>query len=142
MDKQQFRVNRHRGRSVAIATFAAIGATAGASAASTGVSAEATDVYCDANGNNCSSIVCIAEADGYRNGLLNASGTIFTSGVRYTNKSVYDTDFIDPDISNGDFGNDTFNFDENGNGTAYVCLHGTCNTETTTEAISTTRAGS
>ena len=93
----------------------------------TGVTAEATDNYCDASGNNCSSIICIAEADNYRNGLLNATDTMFTPGARWTDKWVYDTDFIDPDIQSGDAGNDTNEFDQAGNGTAYVCLHGTCN---------------
>ena len=64
-------------------------------AASTGVTAEATDHYCDANSNNCSSIICIAEADNFRNGLLNKSGTIFTPGHRFTDRYVYDTDFVD-----------------------------------------------
>jgi hypothetical protein len=46
---------------------------------------------------------------------------------RSPDKFVYDTDFIDPDIQSGDAGDDTFNFDQNTIGTAYVCLHGTCN---------------
>lgn len=98
-----------------------------ARAQTTSVTAEATDNYCDSSGNNCSSIICIAEADNYRNGLLNVSGTIFTGGWRWTDKYVYDTDFIDPDIQSGDSGNDTNNFDKTGTGTAYVCLHGVCN---------------
>jgi len=122
------RVDRSRGgfpMATAITTIAMI-ATPSIALAATGVTAEATDVYCDPSGNNCSSIVCIAEADNYRNGLLNASGTVFTAGSRWTNKLVYDTDFIDPEIRIGDNGDDTNNFDRNGVGTAYVCLHGTC----------------
>ncbi len=60
----------------------------GLALAGRGVTAEATDEYCDASGHNCSSIICIAEADNFRNGLLNAPGTIFTPGNRYTNKLV------------------------------------------------------
>jgi len=96
-------------------------------AASNGVTAEAVDVYCNANGGNCSSIICIAEADNFRNGLLNKSGTIYRAGARWTNKLVYDTDFFDPERTGQSFDNDTFEFDAAGNGLAYVCLHGTCN---------------
>src|SRR5262249_14346929 len=86
---------------------------------------------CDSNGKNCSSIICIAEADNFRNGLLSAPGTIFKPGLRYTNKLVYDTDFVDPDKTGHSFDDDTFNFDKAGNGVAYVCLHGVCNDTTT-----------
>ena len=105
-------------------------AGSGLALAGRGVTAEATDVYCDPNGQNCSSIICIAEADNFRNGLLNAPGTIFTPGHRFTNRSVYDTDFVDPDVTGHWFDNDTWNFDQAGNGVAYVCLHGTCNDTT------------
>ena len=64
----------------------------------TGVTSEAVDNYCDVNNNNCSSIVCIAEADNFRNAVLAASGTPFTAGFHYTDRLVYDTDFIDPDV--------------------------------------------
>jgi hypothetical protein len=98
-----------------------------ADATSPGVTAEATDRYCDSHSQNCSSIICIAEADNFRNGLLNKSGTIFTPGSRYTDRLVYDTDFVDPERTGHSYDNDTFNFDRVGNGVAYVCLHGTCN---------------
>jgi len=111
------------GGAVAILGFGAVSVYA----ASNGVTAEAVDVYCNASGGNCSSIICIAEANNFRNGLLNAPGTIYRAGVRFTNKSVFDTDFFDPDRTGQTFDNDTFNFDEAGNGLAYVCLHGTCN---------------
>lgn len=111
---------------VLMAALATLSAAAG-----TGVSAEAVDKYCNANGTGCSSIICIDEADNYRNGLLTAPGTIFTAGVRYTGKSVYDTDFVDPEKTGHSYDNDTYNFDRAGNGTAYVCLHGTCNDTTT-----------
>jgi hypothetical protein len=64
------RVDRSRGgfpMATAITTIAMI-ATPSIALAATGVTAEATDVYCDPSGNNCSSIVCIAEADNYRKG--------------------------------------------------------------------------
>jgi hypothetical protein len=64
------------------------GASAPAHANESGVSAEAVDTYCDAYGNNCGTIVCIAEADNFRYGLLWAPGTIFAPGVRYLDVHV------------------------------------------------------
>ena len=94
--------------------------------ATTAVATEAVDHYCG------SSIVCIAEADNYRNGLLTAPGTIFTSGTYWTEQNVWDIDFADNDITASGVDDDNVSFDMPGSGTAYVCLHGNgANTSTT-----------
>ncbi len=90
----------------------------------TGVTAEAVDNFCNINGENCSKIKCIGEADNYRNGLLNAPNTIFKPGERWIDDDVWDTDFLDPERTGDSVDADDLNFDESGNGTAYVCLHG------------------
>jgi hypothetical protein len=115
---------------------------------STGVTIEAVDNYADGS----SSIICIAEVDNFRNGLLNASGTIWTAGHRYTDacgggasppcSAVYDTDFADPNRAAGSsVDNDTNNFDRSLDAISYVSVHGTCNDTTTTSCTSSAACG-
>jgi hypothetical protein len=68
----------------------------------------------------------IANGDGFRNGMLPA-GTIWAAGARYTDSSVYDTDFFDPQITSNASDNDTNNFDRSGDAIAYFTGHGVCN---------------
>ncbi len=83
-----------------------------------GVTAEAVDYYYHPDGTLYSHIICIAEADNFRNGLINAPNTIFHAGHRYTGPGVWDTDFVDPDRTGHSWDNDTSNFDDAGNGVA------------------------
>jgi hypothetical protein len=65
------------------------------------------------------------------NAIPNAAGfasgmTGWTTEAAYTDNSVYDSDFVDPEIRSG--GDDTYNFDPTGNAVSisYFCGHGTC----------------
>src|SRR4051812_11216941 len=99
-----------------------------ASAQETGISIEAVDRNsCGALSNN------IANVDNFRNRMLSIPG--YTAGVRYTNASVFPTDFTDPERVSG--GADTFNFDRPGNAIAYFSGHGSCDDQTTTVCTST-----
>jgi hypothetical protein len=93
---------------------------AGAHASSNAVNVEAVDHF------GSSSIICIAEADNYRNHLINASGTIFTAGQRYTDSLVWDSDFIDPEASGSSLDQDATFFDHAGSFSSYFCGHGIC----------------
>src|SRR5262244_563198 len=76
----------------------------------TGITIEAVDNYsCGALSNN------IANVDNFRNRMLSIPG--YTAGVRFTNGSVFPTDFTDPQVVSG--GADTFNFDRPGDAIAY-----------------------
>lgn len=121
MEREQGVLRGLRRPLVAGVVLAGAAAWSGARASSNQVNAEAVDNY------NGSSIICIAEADGYRNGLLNASGTIFTAGQRYTDSLVWDSDFIDPDRTGSSLDHDTTYFDHAGSFSSYFCGHGSCN---------------
>jgi hypothetical protein len=49
--------------------------------------------------------------------------SVFTHGPEYTDSSVFDTDFIDPELTLG--GADYGNFDPSGQAISYFCGHGT-----------------
>ena len=73
-----------------------------------------------------SNIDCLGEAANYYNGLV-FSGSQFVGGSQWQNDLVYDTDFVDPNISGVAHGNDTNNFDQYGLFSSYYCGHGECN---------------
>jgi hypothetical protein len=98
------------------------------------VTGEAVDHYYNQSCGLYSTISCIAEMDNFRNGLLNAPGTIFLAGYRYTEAVVFDTDFTDPEGAGGtSIDQDLANFDHSGNAIAYTSLHGAC-ADTTTQS--------
>jgi len=107
---------------------------------STGVTMEAVDHYHDPV--NRPDIVCIAEADNFRNGLLNASGTIYTAGHRFPDDSVFDGDFFDKDKTGASLDLDYINFDDPVDGLAYVCLHGDCSDRTNQTCTSSSQCTS
>jgi hypothetical protein len=123
----------------------ALASTAGA-AVVTGVSEEAVDHYADGSG----SIVCIAEADNFVNGLI-YSGSGWTRGVRFVDScsgssppcsGVYDTDFCDPNRAGAStFDNDTNNFDRSVDAISFVSVHGICNDISSTSCTSTAACG-
>lgn len=113
-----------------------------ASATFTGVSMEAVDHY---HSSQWPDIICIAEADNFRNGLLSAPGTIFTPGIRWVDDQVYDTDYYDPEATGSLADDDQAQFDMAPNATAYSCLHGNCDdmtSQTCTASSQCTRPGS
>jgi len=89
-----------------------------AEATSPKVIGEAVDHY----QGTASDISCIPEMDNFRNGLLNAPGTIFTAGNRFVDQSVFDVDFYDLDLSPGINGSEWF--DQPTTGVGYVSVHG------------------
>ena len=124
----------------------AIASTASA-AIVTGVTVEAVDHYADGSG----SIVCIAEADNFVNGLI-YSGSGWTRGNRWIDNcgggntppcsNVYDTDFCDPNRAGASaFDNDTSNFDRSVDALSFVSVHGTCNDVSNTSCTSTAQCG-
>lgn len=60
--------------------------------------------------------------------------------LAWENSNVWDTDFIDPNVSGIPYANDTNNFDKRGNALAYVCAHGEVqdSTCTTSQSCSST----
>lgn len=94
----------------------------------TGITIEAVDRYsCGALSNN------IANVDNFGNQMLSIPG--YTAGVRWTNRNVFTTDFIDPELVPG--GEDTINFDRPGDAISYFSGHGTCDDQTDTGCTST-----
>jgi hypothetical protein len=63
----------------------------------------------------------IANADGFYQGMTQPGSNWYLK-TRYTDNSVFDTDFIDPDVFS--VANDTYNFDQTGAGIAYFSGHG------------------
>src|SRR5689334_17990266 len=99
-----------------------------ASAEETGISIEAVDRYsCGPLRNN------ITNVDNFRNRMLSISG--YTAGVRYTDPSVFPTDFTDPERVSG--AADTSNFDRPGDAISYFSGHGSCDDQTSTVCTST-----
>jgi hypothetical protein len=97
--------------------------TSAAAHANTGITIEAVDQYsCGALANN------KANVDNFRNRMLSIAG--FTAGVRFTDGSVFSTDFIDPEAFGS--GADSFNFDRSGDAISYFSGHGTCDDQTST----------
>ncbi len=108
---------------------AALAVAGSASAQSRGIIIESVNSY-PTKGSLTNSI---ANGDGFYQSMT-TSGSPWSLRTRYTDTSVYDTDFIDPDIFSN--GGDTYNFDQNGAAIAYFTGHGpgdggtgqTCNT--------------
>ena len=130
------------------AGFSALLLSITANATSTGVITEGVDDYgCGGcNANNCSpsndNDLCNSASN--NTGFLNAltSTGKFSSLVNFTNGSVYDTDFVDPDT--GHTGNDTQNFDVVGGSFSYFTGHGldgSCTTQACTHSSQCTTPG-
>jgi hypothetical protein len=97
-------------------TFSAAIATAG-----TEVTVESVDVYVNGPLSN-----RVANGTGFLNTML--TGGFFTrSPAVYTNSSVYDTDFMDPDVTGNYRFSDTSNFDRPGTAISFFSGHGVCN---------------
>jgi len=75
----------------------------------------------------------IANVDNFRDRMLSITG--YTTGVRFTDGSVWPTDFTDPELVSG--GADGTNFDRSGDAIAYFSGHGTCDDQTNTACTST-----
>ena len=100
-----------------------LGLLFGCATTETGITIEAVDTYnraCGPLANN------IANVDNFRDRMLSISG--YTRGARWTNRSVWPTDFTDPEAVSG--GADTTNFDRPGDAIAYFSGHGTCDDQT------------
>lgn len=101
-------------------------------AAITGVTCESVNDYsytcsqgycCTPSTTHCLDTICNTESNSFWNAMT-ASGTIWTAKYHYTDSSVYDTDFYDPQRTGLSYDNDTNNFDASGNAISYTCLHG------------------
>jgi hypothetical protein len=66
---------------------------------------------------------------------MTASGT-WTTGNWWTDSSVVDTDFYDPDITGYSLDNDTNGFDQATTGLSYFCGHGSCDDVTNIQCAS------
>jgi hypothetical protein len=110
---------------VGLVLAALVAATdAAASPYSTYVSYEAVDNFSQQQG--FPNIQCIAEASGYVSGLTGGSNPLFFPKWEYQDDNVWDTDFVDPDITRTSYDDDTLNFDFLGQSSAYFCGHGLC----------------
>lgn len=98
---------------------------------STGVIVEGVgnyDFWCGVNPQCCNGgcgTNCIPETDGFWTALT-APGTGYTPLVHYTDNSVWDSDFHDPDLTGYSFDSDTLYFDRAGAAVSYACGHGRC----------------
>jgi hypothetical protein len=79
----------------------------------------------------------IANGDGFLQGIVFPGSIFFRSG-RWTDGTVYDTDFVDPEANA--LGNDTNNFDKPGTAISYLTAHGILDHGCSTVACSTTSA--
>lgn len=132
------RPNRNRTVSSALVSAGFVGATfllAAPALAGNGVTVESVNDY---------TLVCGAGVCDLPNSIANGSGFVstitttgaFTRDLAYTNSSVFDTDFVDPERAGGVNDSDTWNFDRSSDAIAYFTGHGgseqatsgTCNT--------------
>ena len=79
----------------------------------------------------------IANGDGFLNGLV-FPGSPFFQSARWTDGTVYDTDFVDPELNA--LGNDTNNFDKPGTAISYLTAHGIVDHGCSTVSCTTTAA--
>lgn len=97
--------------------------------ANTGTTIEAVKTYA------CGTVFnTITDADGFLNRMDDIAGYVL--GQRYTETSVYASDFRDPDLA-GPSANDTFNFDRGVDAISYYAGHGSCNDQTDTACTTT-----
>jgi hypothetical protein len=89
---------------------------------STGIIVESVNDYTLRNGPSLAN--SIANGDGFMNNML-FSGSRWHLNARWTDRSVYDTDFVDPAVNSQ--GADPFNFDIAGTAVSYFTGHGFCN---------------
>ena len=95
----------------------------------------------DGGANHANDTDCNTEGNGFYNAMT-AAGTGYSAAIRYTDSSVYDTDFYDPDLTGGASDDDTYNFDVAGTAISFVCAHGQCDDWTTTLCSSGCPSGS
>jgi len=102
-----------------------------------GIELEAVNDYsgCLSNNNTCTYPPCftgggslsysISSATAFINTMLSTNSLGFTEGDFWENNTVYDTDFLDPDITGANsYDDDTWDFDENGYAISYYQGHG------------------
>jgi hypothetical protein len=106
---------------------------ADANAQSTGIVVESVNDY----GACCSLANSIANGDGFMNGMV-FPGSRWHLNARWTDGSVYDTDFVDPDINSS--GADLANFDMPGTAVSYFTGHGITAHGCSTQGCTTTSA--
>jgi hypothetical protein len=105
------------------------------------VTVEAADHY---NGNG-PDIICIAEADGFRDWVQFQFPFFFfphphfVSGLRWVENDVWDTDLMDPQRTGNGRDDDTHEFDRPSDSMTYFCGHGTCNDYTTQRCTTSTQ---
>lgn len=101
---------------------------------STGLVVESVDDYSLRNGPSLSNSV--ANGDGFIRGMT-VDGSPWKLMTKWTDKNVWDTDFLDDDLSAG---NDQANFDPPGAAISYFTGHGFCNDGCSTQSCQTTGA--
>jgi hypothetical protein len=106
-----------------------------AHAQSTGLVVESVNDYTLRNGPSLSN--SIANGDGFLQGMT-FPGSRFHLNVRWVDKNVWDTDFLDPSANSQ--GGDQSNFDTPGTAISYFTGHGFCNSGCSTTSCTTTRA--
>jgi hypothetical protein len=91
---------------------------------STRVTVESTSAYSACGYSNLPN--SIANGDNFRYMMLEPG--VYTAGLRYVDSSVWDTDFVDPDVPPASgWDDDDGNFDRSGDAIAYYTGHGYCN---------------
>jgi hypothetical protein len=79
----------------------------------------------------------VANGDGFVQGMVFPGSPFFLS-ARWTDPTVYDTDFVDPELNS--VGNDSNNFDKPGTAISYLTAHGIVDHGCSTIACTTTAA--
>jgi hypothetical protein len=131
---------RLRRRGYVTALVLAAPAVTGTAIAKTGVSVEGVSDYTLVCGNTGCNTDCTTEAKGFLNGLSGHGG--FTTKIAWFDGNVFDSDFLDPDISGGDSRDtDAFGFDAPGTAVALVCAHGTCDDITNNACTNSSQCG-
>lgn len=102
---------------------------------STGLVIESVNDYSLRNGPSLSNSV--ANGDGFISGMT-VAGSPWQLKTRWTDRNVWDTDFIDSDLVFT--GDDKANFDAPGTAIAYFTGHGFCNDGCSKQACTTTQA--
>jgi hypothetical protein len=118
-----FSRTRSRTRTAWLAAMLLSMSWAAAHAQSTGIIVESVNDYSRRNGPSLSN--SIANGDGFMQSMLSIPSSPWHRNARWVDRSVYDTDFMDPAVTPS--GADTFNFDIPGTAISYFTGHGFCN---------------
>jgi hypothetical protein len=91
------------------------------------------------NGSTINNTDANTEGAGFWNAMTVSS--TWQAQIWFEDASVFDTDFYDPDLTGGQFDNDTNNFDPIGAGLSYFIGHGFCDDITNTACTSDANCG-